>query len=272
MRLSDKVHDIPLREIDISRFNVRQTGARIGIEDLADSIDKYGLLQPVTLRGSYGEGPYELIVGQRRFLAHKLLGKDTIRAVFCGEVSDWDARILSLTENLHRLELNYADKAEAITQLYLYYDRDVRRVAQELHLHPSTVRSYVKIDEQATDKAKGLLRERKVTKKDVRRVIDAAQGDPEKADILLDEMPKLTKYEKDRSVRYGRAYPEASAEEVIEEAKKPRIETTVILSLPKDIDTALDRASRKLAMDRESIAMRALSEWLRENGYLEHAA
>jgi len=272
MRLSDRVHDIPLKEIDISRFNVRRTGTRVGIQELAESIQKHGLLQPVTLRGSYGNPPYELIVGQRRFLAHRVLRRTTIRSIFCGEVSDREAKILSLAENLHRLELNYADKAEAITELYLYYDRDVRRVAQELRLHTSTVRSYVKIEEQGTDKAKRLLREGKVNKTDVRRVVDAAQGDPAKADILLDEMPKLTKYEKDRTVRYGRAHPEASAEQVIEEAKKPRIETTVILSLSKDIHSALDRASRKLSIDRESIAMTALSEWLRENGYLERLA
>lgn len=268
MRMSDKVYDIPLREIDISSFNVRQTGARIGIEDLADSINKHGLLQPVALRGSHGNPPYELIVGQRRLLAHRLLGKDTIRAVFCGEVSDWDARVLSLTENLHRLELNYADKAEAITQLYVYYGRDVRRVAQELHLHPSTVRSYVKIDEQATDKAKQFLREKRVTKTDVRRVIDAAQGDDEKADQLLDKMKDLTRYEKDRAVQYGKRHPEATAGQVVEDAKKPRIVSTVILSLPKEIDRALNTAARTLLMDPESIAVRALSEWLRENGYL----
>jgi hypothetical protein len=179
------------------------------------------------------------------------------------------ANILSLTENLHRLELNHADKAEAITALYLHYDRDDRRVAEELDLPLRTVRGYIKIEEQATPKAKELLRQHKVSKADVKRVISAAQGNPDEADRLLDEMPKLSKYEKARAVDYGERHPGASAEKIIEEAKKPRIESTVILSLPKEVDHALDKASRQLSMDRVSTAIRALSEWLRDNGYLE---
>jgi ParB family chromosome partitioning protein len=225
-------------------------------------------LQPVTLRGSYGNPPYELIIGQRRFRAHKLLGKETIKAVFCGHVEDLEAKILSLVENLHKLELNHADKAAAITELYLRYNKDERRVKTELNLPLWIVRDYIKIEEQATPKAKELLRAGKVSRKDVKRVIDAAQGDPGKADRLLEKMPHLSKYEKDRAVDYGRSNPDASDDEIIEEAQKPRIEPTIILSLPKELDSALTKAARQLSMDRESIAVRALSEWLKDQGYL----
>jgi ParB/RepB/Spo0J family partition protein len=268
MELSDRVYEIPLEQIDISKFNVRLTDAEIGIRELADNIEKHGLLQPVTLRGSYGRPPYELIVGQRRYLAHELLNRETIRAVFCGDVDDIEAKILSLTENLHRAELNHADKAEAITELYLRYEKDAQQVAAELNLPVRTVREYIKIEEQATPKAKKLLRNGALTKTDLKRVIDAAQGDPEKADRLLAKMPRFTKYEKSRAVTYGRAHPYASAEAVIEQAMTPRIEATVILSLPVDLDKALGKAARQLSLDKESIAVRALSEWLTENGYL----
>ena len=268
MKLSQEIYSIPLKDINISKFNVRQTGKNVGIEELAKNIKKYGLLQPVALRGSYGDPPYELIVGQRRFLAHKRLNEEKISAVFCGDVEDIEAKILSLTENLHRVELNHADKAEAITELYVHYDRDERRVAQELDLPLRTVRDYIKIEEQATPIAKELLRQGQVKKADVKRVIDAAQGDASKADRLLEEVSQLSKYEKSRAVNYGKSHPDASAEKIVEEAKKPRMETTVILSLPKELDSALSKAVEQLSMDRESIAVRALSEWLKENGYL----
>ena len=98
MELSPKIYSIPLKDINISKFNVRRTGKNVGIEHLADSIEKHGLLQPVALRGSFGNPPYELIVGQRRFLAHERLNRETISAVFCGHVDDMQAKILSLTE------------------------------------------------------------------------------------------------------------------------------------------------------------------------------
>lgn len=269
MNISEKVYDIDLKDIKVSKFNVRLTDKEAEIDELAESIKKHGLLQPIVLRGSYGNPPYELIVGQRRLLAHKNLNRDSIRAVFCGELLDIESKILSLSENMHRVELNHADKAEAITALYLNYDRDDRRVAQELGLSLQTIRDYVKIEEQATPKAKDLLRQRKVTKADVKRVVDVAQGDAEKVDRLLDQMPKLSKYEKDRAVNYGKSHPEASDDEIIEEAKKPRMGSTVILSLPKELDNALNKAARRLSMDRESVAVRALSEWLKNNGYLK---
>jgi len=269
MGILEKIYSIPLKDIKISEFNVRLTNQRTDIKELADSIKKYGLLQPVTLRGIHGKPPYELIVGQRRFYAHKVLRRKTICAVFYEDLEDdVEAKILSLTENMHRVELNHADKAKAITALYVHYDRDDRRVAQELGLSLQTVRDYIKIEERATPKAKELLRQRKVYKADVKRVIDAAQGDNEKADRLLDQMPKLSRYEKERAVKYGKSHPEASDDEIIEEAKKPRIEITVILSLPKELDNALNKAAKQFSIERESIAVKALSEWLEDNGSL----
>lgn len=268
MDISKEIHSIPLKEIKISESNVRLTDKKAGIKELAESIRKHGLLQPVALRGSYDNPPYELIVGQRRYHAHKIIPKDTILAVFYGDISDIKAKLLSLGENMQRVELNDADKAEAITALYLHYNRDDRRVASELGLHLRTVRDYIKVEEQATPKAKKLLRQRKIRKADLKRVIDAAQGDPKKADRLLKMMPSLSKYEKDRAVSYGKSHPKASADKIIEKGEKQRLQSTVILTLPKELDNALNKAAHQLSMDRESVAVRALSEWLKKNGYL----
>ncbi|MBM3241382.1 ParB/RepB/Spo0J family partition protein [Candidatus Poribacteria bacterium] len=268
MAISEKIYDINLKDIKISKDNVRLTDKEVGIDELAESIEKHGLLQPIVLSGSYGSPPYELIVGQRRFLAHKKLNRNSIRAVFCGKLPDIESKILSLAENMHRVELNHADKVEAITALYLNYNKDDRRVAQELGLPLRTIRDYIKIEEQATSKAKELLRKGNVKKADVKRVIDAAQGDADKADRLLDKMAKLSKYEKARAVNYGKSHPESSDDEIIEEAKKPRMEFTVILNLPKELDNALNKAADQLSMERESVAVTALSEWLEDNGFL----
>ena len=269
MERPKEIYSIPLKEIKVSDCNVRLTDKKAGIEELADSIKRHGLVQPVVLRGSYGNPPYELIVGQRRFRAHQFIDKKDICAVFAGDLDDIEARILSLGENMQRVELNQADKAKAITELYLHFQKDKQRLKRELGLSLQTIRDYIEIEEQATDKAKKLLKDRKVTKTDVKRVIYAAQGDAKKADRLLDKMPLLSKYEKQRAVSYGKTHPTASADEIYEESQKPRIEPTIILSLPKEIDSALNKAAHQLLMDRESMAVRALSEWLKNNGFLK---
>lgn len=270
MNRNNKIYEIPLSQIRVSEFNVRKHDPQAEIEFLAKSIRDRGLLQPVVLRGTHGVRPYELIVGQRRFLAHKKLGRRSIKAVFCGSVTDLSAKILSLAENLHRVELNHADKAQAITALYNRYKRNDRRVAKELGLPIRTVRDYIKIEERASRKAKGLLRERKVSKADVKRAIDAAHGDKDKADDLLSEMRKLklTKYEKTRIVNLGRSHPRASAKTILEEAMKPKIERTLILNLTDEVEKALNRAQKDLLLEKEQIAEQALTLWLRKNRYL----
>jgi ParB/RepB/Spo0J family partition protein len=269
MNLSKEIYSIPLKDINISQFNVRLTDKKAEIKELAESIKRHGLIQPVILRGKPEHPPYELIIGQRRFRAHQELNEKNIRAIFCQGLGDVEAKILSLSENMQRVELNHADKAEAITALYLHFHKDERRVASELDLHLRTVRDYISIEERATKKGKKMLKVGNITKADLKRVIDAAQGDDNKADRLLDILPNLTKYEKSRAVNYGKVHKEATADKIIEEAKKQKIEHTVILNLNTEINEALGKAEEKLLMDKESIATKALSEWLENNGFLQ---
>lgn len=268
MAIIDKIYEIPLKDIREGNLNVRTTGKEAGIDELAESIKKYGLLQPIILKGEFNKPPYELVVGQRRYRAHKKLKRDTIRAVFYGQANDLELKMLSLSENMQRIKLNYADEADAITALYKEFGKDARKVAKELGVSPRTIYEYVKIDAQATPKAKELLRKGQISRADVKRVIMASQGDPTEINKLLIDLPKLTKYEKDRAVDYGKK-EKAPAAKIIEEAKKPRFERTVILNLDEDTDNALSRAGEKLFMDREEIAELALEGWLKENGFLK---
>ena len=269
----EKIYEVPLKHIrDVARkgLNVRRTDRDAGVEDLAKSIKKHGLINAIVLRGKFGNPPYELISGHRRLAAHKLIPEMTkIKATFKPtSYSDFKARVDSLIENMQRVELNHADTAEAITAMYNKYNKNDRKVADDLGLPLRTVRDYIKIEERASDYAKELLRKRKVEKADVKRAIDAAQGNLVKADKLLDAMPDLYGHERKRAVDYGKEHPKASASQIINEAKKGRQLKTVILSIEPKIDNALKKAERNLYMNREEIASKALEEWLVENGFL----
>ena len=103
-----QIYDIRLDDIEISADNVRESRPGTDLEELASSIKLHGLLQPVVLKGVYGSPKYELIGGQRRYLAHQKLGRTKIRAVFAGSnLSKTDVIIRSLVENLQRVELEY---------------------------------------------------------------------------------------------------------------------------------------------------------------------
>jgi ParB family chromosome partitioning protein len=265
----DRIYEIKLDDIDISTANVRHSDPHVELEELADSIKKHGLLQPVVLLGDYGRPRYKLISGQRRYLAHERLGKDKIRAVFAGNLNNTQAVVRSLVENLQRVELDYADTARAITELYREFGRDERRVKQETGLSVRKIREYIQVDAQATPKIKNRLQSGKIKPADVKRALRAAQGDSEKAEEIVDLIIELkpTKYEKNRIAVYGEQSKSSSAKHIMKEAMKPHIEETIILSLSDDVRKALLRATKKLSMEAEDLASKVLSDWLNAQGF-----
>ena len=267
------VYEVPLSEINTTdsvnvRTDTNTDNFKESIKELAESIRENGLLQPVVLRGTYGYPPYDVVIGQRRFLAHKELGLKNTKATFTGEITDTEAVVLSLSENLLRREMNHADIARAITKLYEEFGKDERKVQEKLGLSIKAIRSYIQVEAQATPKIKSLIEQGKLSMMDAKRAIIAAQGDDAKADAFVDMLAKMTKYEKIRAVEYGKANPTASVDQIVEKGQTPKIEETIILNLPRKVSKALKDATEQLARDSEEIIMGALTEWLATNNYL----
>lgn len=140
-----EVREVKLSDIGVSDINTRKdldAGTEdTGLDDLASSIQESGLLNPVIVRRR-DSGKYELIVGQRRFLACKRLGWNSIPAIIRDKLDDTDAIILSLVENVHRADMSPIDKARAYQTIYeKYKDRD--RVARETGVSIPTIKRYL---------------------------------------------------------------------------------------------------------------------------------
>ena len=138
--------EIPMKKIVISELNVRknlEAGSEdSNLEDLARSINEKGLLNPITILNR--QDNYELIAGQRRFLACQLLGWKTIPSLIRSDVDDFDARIISLVENVHRADLHPLDKGRAYQQLYDEFGT-YDRVSKETGLSYSTIKKYMNL-------------------------------------------------------------------------------------------------------------------------------
>src|SRR5438132_9477232 len=110
--------EIPLEDLVIGKGQVRVRDVGKEIDELADSISKVGLLEPIVVCPAEKPGKFQILTGQRRFLAHQQLRKKTIMAVILDEpVDEMSAKALSLTENLIRRDLNSRDLIDACTAL-----------------------------------------------------------------------------------------------------------------------------------------------------------
>jgi len=139
-----EVKNIPISKITISDLNVRKNldagHEDSSLNDLAESIRKNGLLNPITVikKGDL----YELVVGQRRFLACQNIGFDTIPAIIRDDISDADGVTLSLIENVHRADMHPIDKGRALQILYDTYG-SYKRVSKESGLSTPTIKRYM---------------------------------------------------------------------------------------------------------------------------------
>jgi ParB family chromosome partitioning protein len=104
-------------------FNCRGHIAPIDVIDLSKDIEAHGLQQPISvkpLKNGEARDPkykYKVITGHRRHKAFEVLGRETIPCVINEEISDSDALILNLGENLHRQDLNIMQEAKALERL-----------------------------------------------------------------------------------------------------------------------------------------------------------
>jgi ParB family transcriptional regulator, chromosome partitioning protein len=127
--------EIPLELVRPNRHQPRTAFDAEGLSELAASISRHGVLQPIVVSAD-GDG-YELVAGHRRVLAARLAGKTTIPAVIRDEVGD---RLeLALIENLQRSDLNAIETARAYKLLMETYELTQEQLGERLGKSRSSV-------------------------------------------------------------------------------------------------------------------------------------
>ena len=126
------VDTIRINDIEPRKDQPRKTFDRESLEALAESISKYGVLQPIIVReNSAMPGLYEIIAGERRYRAAKLAGLSEIPAVvFSGD--ELKSAQVSLVENLQREDLNPVEEALAYQKLIDDFGLTQETVAKEV--------------------------------------------------------------------------------------------------------------------------------------------
>ena len=133
--MSEQLIWISVNEITPNRYQPRKDFKNKELEELAESIDQQGLIQPIIVRTAEDlpEGKkYELVAGERRLRATKdILGKDKIRAIV-RSMSEELSQEAAITENLQRKDLNAIEEALAFQQLIDIHSLTQDQVAKRL--------------------------------------------------------------------------------------------------------------------------------------------
>jgi ParB family chromosome partitioning protein len=107
--------EIPLDQIERNPFQTRTRFDEAQLTELTQSIAASGVVQPIVVR-PLSEGRYQLITGERRWLASRKAGKSTIPAIV-RQASDEQTLEMTIVENLQRADLNPMEQARAYQRL-----------------------------------------------------------------------------------------------------------------------------------------------------------
>lgn len=107
-----RIVEIDLRDLHPNPDQPRKTFSEESLIELAASIERHGLIQPITVK-RLDDGTYLLVAGERRFRAFERLGRPTIPAI----VTTGDAEEIALIENIQREDLNPLEEAEALARM-----------------------------------------------------------------------------------------------------------------------------------------------------------
>jgi len=182
-------HTISMHRIFVSsEFNCRAGISSDSIESLAASIDQDGLLFPVDVQPieDVADAPkgfdYRLVCGFRRFTACTRLGWVEIPAIIRHGMSDRQAAIVNLTENLERQQLNILEEANSLEKLFPSY-RTIRSIAKELHKSEKWVslRRHLMLQAEFIQKAAASGR---LSERDLRLIIHSSDPEAKARQIL----------------------------------------------------------------------------------------
>lgn len=113
------------------------------LEGLAQSIRSNGILQPLLVR-SQGNGKYELIAGERRLRAARLIGLTNVPCIVT-EISETDSAVFAVLENLQRQNLDYFEEAEALSTLINDYRLSQDELCKRLGRAQSTLSNKLRL-------------------------------------------------------------------------------------------------------------------------------
>ncbi|RIL70869.1 nucleoid occlusion protein [Staphylococcus devriesei] len=179
---NSSVESIQIERIVPNRYQPRQVFDSSKINELAESIEEHGLLQPIVVR-PIEENMYEIIAGERRFRALQSLHKAQADVII-RHMDDEQTAVVALIENIQRENLSAVEEAEAYKKLLEIGETTQSELAKSLGKSQSFIANKLRLLKLAP-KVITRLREGKVTERHARAVLSL---EPEDQEQLIEQV------------------------------------------------------------------------------------
>lgn len=177
----ERIQKTPIDDLEPNPDQPRQHFDGSALEQLADSVKQYGVLQPLVVMPRRS-GKYFIIAGERRWRAARMAGLKKVPVVV-RSTKDLERLEIAIVENVQRVDLSPLEQAFSIEKLHQQFNMTYDSIAKRLGKAPSTVNNIVRLL-QLPEAARDALHAKKITEGHARAIL-ALKDLPEKqADLL----------------------------------------------------------------------------------------
>lgn len=241
-----QIQDIELSKIKPNSFQPRHQFSEESIHELASTLDKDGLLQPIVVREK--EGNYEIIAGERRLRAAKQLAWAKIPAIV-NNMDDSQAASLALIENLQREDLNPIDEAQAYSNLMKLNSLTQTTLAQNIGKSQSYVANKLRLL-KLTPKVQSYLASGEISPRHGRCLVGLSEKDQGR---VLDEIlaNNLNVSDTEKIVKNVEQY---FAGKKVKDKEKEQAEQTrrAANRIPKDLKVQINTIKKAIKLAQQS--------------------
>lgn len=180
-RGKDRVQNLFIKDIYPNKDQPRREFNETLLQELSESIKRYGVLQPLIVTPEKGQ--YKIIAGERRWRASKIAGLLKV-PVIVRTSAELEQLEISIVENIQRVDLSPLEQALSIVRLHEIFSVSYEDIAKRLNKAESTISNIARLL-QLPDDAQKALRDNRITEGHARAIL-ALKKFPEQQAKLLD--------------------------------------------------------------------------------------
>jgi ParB family transcriptional regulator, chromosome partitioning protein len=253
--------EIPLEKLALdSDGNVRKTDVYGDVEDLAESIRENGLLNPLIVKKDPNEDRYLVVSGQRRLQACRMIPLKMVSCFVYEDIDLTESRIISLSENLYRKDMNADDISVACEYLYKQL-HNLTTVAKRLGVSVPTVKKYLGYV-SVTPELKDLVRQKQLTPA---QAISIYTQFPEVAKQLRIAREYSNIKSRDEQTKFFQAVRESSPKDDVSEIKQRAKRIAELkeykIILPPKSSKIIEKLAIQAGVQPVDIIVQIIEEW-----------
>lgn len=169
-KIDDQQESLPVSLLHPGKFQPRKHFDEESLKELANSIEKSGIIQPIVVRKDTNEGGYEIIAGERRWRASKIAKLNSV-PVIIRDLDNKQCLEIAIIENIQRQDINPIEEGEAYKKLIDEFSYTHEELASVIGKSRSHITNMIRML-SLSDSIKKMINEKKISMGHARALIN----------------------------------------------------------------------------------------------------